>query len=76
MTVLRHKSAVSILLNLALIPTEAFRILDVLNIISYGQSQLIRCKPLFHQLQGQRIRHLTYHDAGFLSTVWALEDLT
>ena len=40
MAVLRHKSAVSVPLDLAPIPTEAYRISDVLNIISRGQGQL------------------------------------
>ncbi len=51
------------------------RITQVLDVITDGQRELVGHQPFFHQIQGQRVRHLPDDDPGLLRGVGAGEHL-
>ena len=71
MGVLGHGAAVAVRGDLSLVAAAP----HVLDVVAYGQHQLVRHQPRAHQVQGELVRHLPHHQPRLVIAVGALEDL-
>ena len=57
-------------------PYSQLAFVEILNIISDIQSQLIRHDPLFNEVKGKDARHFHSDQPSFIVFVWVLQHLT
>ena len=73
---LRYLTAIVVRYDIAVVAGANFRVGQGLDVIAYGQHQLVCDEAFAHQVESYGVRHLANYDPCFLKCIGLCQDLS